>query len=626
MAFGDITDSIAAIGRGASVIVNQTPSQADQTRQQKRLEQEELALALARLEESLVRQIDAPATRERNPYKNLLAYDVADADRFYGRQEECSLLLERMTRSDSSGRLAILHSEAGFGKSSMLRAGIIPALVAGGYLPLYIQVTTMPLATTIKQRLLPDLMPMPALRATSLQGFFRQVASTLDEGKRVFVLLDQFERFFDAPESTRQQFVRELARCLNDEYANSRWLISVRSSWLGYLNTFQPQIAHPFANTSVLGPLTRNEACKAIMSPAQLVGLDVEDSLRATLLNDLGDDAIEPAKLQIVCHTLVAGLPAGEKRLTMKQYLDAGRAGGILRNYLDTVLKNNLPAPDRDNAWRVLEAVEELGREGAASERVASRLQAAGIDREESLRLLVLLEESHLVHQSDEGYRLASDKFSPRIKQWSAERAAFEQARLETIRQMERVRDSALRGLMAGAVAFSLAYLITFAGQIENYNLLGYVTFVRAVPGGLAGLLLILLVDVGLTSYRFRRQVMIWVVGGLAGAASFAVAFWFQARLHGADSLMLATLEGVLWGAVCGLGVVWVVTSRRYLWPKVLTVVTACGLVLWLADSFGHAFKKPDPTILLVLAGAELALCLVTAALLSRGTRKLWIS
>ena len=617
-----VTGGNVAVGRGASVNVNQAPSQAEEARQQKDLEQNELERAVERLEKNLTEQAGAPVVRERNPYKNLLAYDVADVNRFYGRYEDCRLLLERMIRSDSSGRLAILHSEAGFGKSSLLRAGIMPALVGGEHLPLYVQVTTGPLAATVKQSLLPDLALTPDLQSASLQGFFRQVASILGEGKQVFVLLDQFERFFDAPEPVRQQFVSELSRCLNDEYQSSRWLISIRSSRLGYLNTFQSHITRPFANTAVLGPLTRIDARQAIREPARLAGLIVEDSLSDGLLDDLGDDAIDPARLQIVCHTLVAGLPPGEKQLTMAQYLEAGRAGGILRDYLDTVLKNNLPPADRDNAWRVLEAVDDFGREGVTTERVTARLQAAGIERQESLRLLVLLEESYLIHHSDEGYRLASDKFSPRIKQWGAERAALEQARLESIRQLKRVRDSALRGLMAGAVAFSLAYLITFAGQIDNNRLLGYTTFIRAVPGGLAGLLLILLIDVGMTTYRYRRQAMIWVVGGVAGAAAFALAFWFQAQLQGSETLLLAILEGALWGTVCGLGVVWVVSARRYLWPKVLTVVIAGGLMLWLADSFGHAFNKPDPAILLVVAGAVLAFSLVSVALLSHGVRR----
>ena len=71
-----------------------------------------------------------------------------------------------------------------------------------------------------------------------------------------------------------------------------------------------------------------------------------------------------------------------------------------------------------------------------------------------------------------------------------AEQAAIEHARQETIRQLKRVRDSALRGLVAGALGFSLAFLIIFANKIEETYLLGYITVLRTVPGGLAGLLL----------------------------------------------------------------------------------------------------------------------------------------
>ena len=89
---------------------------------------------------------------------------------------------------------------------------------------------------------------------------------------------------------------------------------------------------------------------------------------------------------------------------------------------------------------------------------------------------------------------------------------------------MKRVRDSALRGLLAGALGFSLAFLIIFANKIENSDLFGYLTVMRMLPGGLAGLLLILCIDVGFCAYRYRRRGMAWIVGGLAGAVSFAIA------------------------------------------------------------------------------------------------------
>ena len=617
----EIKGGIAAIGKGAKVIVNNGRSRTQDAEEQQQIEREVLEQSIIELAQSLLKQADALPPRERNPYKNIDNYDISDAGRFYGRQDIRNQLLADMTCADSRCRLAVLHGEVGFGKTSLLRAGVMPALVANEHLPLYVQVTTASLIKTIKQSVLPDFTLTPNLEKSSLQSFFRQVASILGPGKGIFILLDQFEQFFDAPKKERKKFLHELARCLNDPAADTNWLISVRSSRVGYLNIFQQIDRQPFSNTAVLGPLSRSDARQVIEEPARDTELEMEDELSKTLLNDLGGDAIEPASLQIVCHTLVEMLPKGEKRLTLERYIEAGRAGAILRDYLDLIMKHNLKGEDHDKGWRVLEAVDDLGPQEATVERLASRLNAGGISSKEFRRLLSVLEKSYLVRLTGDTYRLTSEKFSPRIREWSAERAAIERARQETIRQLQRIRDSALRGLVAGALGFSLALLITHANKIEQTYLLRYITIVRTVPGGLAGLLLILFIDVGFSSYRYRRQSMIWVVGGLAGAFSFAIAFSFSALLRlgtGLDGMALAALQGALWGAVCGLGIVWAIRAHNYLWPKVLIVILACGLMFWLSDQIGGAFEGPDPAVLAILAGAGLSLFLLAAALLSR--------
>jgi hypothetical protein len=130
---------------------------------------------------------------------------------------------------------------------------------------------------------------------------------------------------------------------------------------LGYLSVFQQIDRQPSTNSAVLGPLARNDARQAVNKPAQDAGFSVETELSEVLLDDLGGEIIEPVSLQIVCHTLVELLPDEEKKLTLQHYTEAGRAGGILRNYLDLILEHNLVEEDRDKGWKVLDAVDDLG-------------------------------------------------------------------------------------------------------------------------------------------------------------------------------------------------------------------------------------------------------------------------
>ncbi|MFN2249279.1 MAG: ATP-binding protein [Candidatus Promineifilaceae bacterium] len=356
-----INDGYAAIGRGARLIVKNAISYAEEKQELKQLEQAQLARSVAKLAQSLESQAKPFAVRERNPYKNIDYYDISDAGRFYGRQEIRDQLLANLICSNSRCRLVVLHGEVGFGKTSLLRAGVMPLLVANGHLPLFVRVTTSSLTKSIMKSLFPEITETTDLKNASLQSFLRQVATILGPEKGIFILLDQFEHFFDASEEQRSEFLKELDDCLNDPTTGTSWLICVRSSRLGYLNVFQQIDRQPSTNSAVLGPLARNDARQAVNKPAQDAGFSVETELSEVLLDDLGGEIIEPVSLQIVCHTLVELLPDEEKKLTLQHYTEAGRAGGILRNYLDLILEHNLVEEDRDKGWKVLDAVDDLG-------------------------------------------------------------------------------------------------------------------------------------------------------------------------------------------------------------------------------------------------------------------------
>ena len=61
------------------------------------------------------------------PFKGLASFDRADAEYFYGRERIVSDLLARLVESPLVGILG----PSGIGKSSLLRAGVLPALSAG---------------------------------------------------------------------------------------------------------------------------------------------------------------------------------------------------------------------------------------------------------------------------------------------------------------------------------------------------------------------------------------------------------------------------------------------------------------------------------------------------------------
>jgi hypothetical protein len=627
---GPSEGSLIAAGRGARVIYRQAISKADEARAQASFEGEQLAAALARRAGELDAQSAAPHPAG-SVYPYLLPYDLADAWRFFGRESELSLLLEKLTCSESRCRLLVLSGEAGLGKTSLVQAGLQPALVADEHLPLLVRVggaAVLPsadLSSGIKRSLLDDLSSLPGLKEASLKKFFRELAGLLPDGKRVFVLLDQFEAFLEQAPERRQPFLAELAECLSDPHGRAHWLLCVRSSHLARLSSFQPAIPQPFANLVVLPGLSQAAARAAMLEPARQRGLEVDEDLLEALLEDLGQEDIDPTRLQLICHELVERLGPGETRLRLSAYRESGGVGQVARRYLEGVMERNIPAEERPEAWNLLVALASRPKRSASLAELRAELAPyPGLRAGEAGRVLELLENQRLVRRSDEEYLLASEDFLPSLRRWEMERAVREKARQETVRQLQSVRNSALRGLLGGALGFSLAFLLAYSTQVFNRSLLGYLAAQRAIPGGLAGLIFVLFVDLGLASYRGARRPGLWMTAALAGAGGFALALLVNSlarSLQDWSVLGLVAIEGALWGAAAGLGAAWAITSRRPAWQTLPGVAILCGLVLALADPLMHALGEPGAAWRVFAAGAVFPLCVVAAAWLGGSSR-----
>jgi len=126
-------------------------------------------------------------------------------------------------------------------------------------------------------------------------------------------------------------------------------------------------------------------------------------------------------------------------------------------------------------------------------------------------------------------------------------------------------------------------------------------------------------------------------MGGLSGSGAFALAVLLHTlpsslirEANHTDlltlilNLALATAEGTVWGLIVGVGTIWALSSQRPRWQTLSVVAVACGLVLALAESIGHAFRYPQPIgffdppfWIMVVAGALTPLGVLAAALLA---------
>ncbi|HKY05134.1 MAG TPA: winged helix-turn-helix domain-containing protein, partial [Blastocatellia bacterium] len=210
--------------------------------------------------------VEAPVSER--PYKFLDYYTEADADLFFGRDFEieaiCSQILAR--------RSFILHGRSGVGKSSILRAGVLPRLKSQGHHLHVLRSFTDPVHQMLE-----------SLRDRPSSGM-------------VIFIFDQFEEFFSLlAAETREQFIRTVKRLVESEPATLRLVFALREDFLAEMSQLKSALPEIFHHEYRLNRLSREQAARAITEPARRVGSLWEPELVDRLLNDLDDGAgIDP--------------------------------------------------------------------------------------------------------------------------------------------------------------------------------------------------------------------------------------------------------------------------------------------------------------------------------------------
>ena len=195
------------------------------------------------------------------PFKGLASFEPADADYFFGRERLIAELVARLVGATFLG----IVGPSGSGKSSVLRAGLLPA-VAGGVLP----------GSERWRRVLirPGERPLDELRRMLASGAKDPVAEALDAltaDERILIAVDQLEELFTActDESQRSAFVDLLARAAADPQGRAVVAVAVRADFYGRFAAF-PQLAELLgANHVLVGPMQASELRRAVELPAE---------------------------------------------------------------------------------------------------------------------------------------------------------------------------------------------------------------------------------------------------------------------------------------------------------------------------------------------------------------------
>ena len=245
---------------------------------------------------------------ERNPYKGLRAFEEGDAADFFGRERLTEHLIDRV----GATRFLAVVGPSGSGKSSVVRAGLVPELRRGA-LPgseRWLVVDMFPGAYPLEEleavlaRLAPDARGLLELLEDGELGLLRALKRALpaDDSELVLVL-DQLEEVFTLVEDDdrRKHFLAILERAVSDPHSRLRIVTTLRADFYD-----RPLLYSGFAEllrdyVEALVPLMPDEFERAISGPAERVGVTLEPGLLSEMVTDVAN---EPGALPLLQYAL----------------------------------------------------------------------------------------------------------------------------------------------------------------------------------------------------------------------------------------------------------------------------------------------------------------------------------
>ncbi|MER5789506.1 WD40 repeat domain-containing protein [Streptomyces sp. NPDC001980] len=237
------------------------------------------------------------------PYRGLARFEPGDRELFFGRDRLVADLL-RVVRAH---RISAVVGASGCGKSSLLRAGLVPALGEPddeGRLPAAIRILT------------PGPRPASAHRAL--------LTAAPGDGDTV-LLIDQFEELFTlATEAGERTGFLEMLLAAAQAGSRLRVVIAVRADFLDRCAKHHRLAEALREATLLVGPMSPEELREAVVKPAAAAGLTVERALTAQIVDDVG---AEPGGLPLMSHALLETWRRRQGRTLTKGAYDA--VGGV---------------------------------------------------------------------------------------------------------------------------------------------------------------------------------------------------------------------------------------------------------------------------------------------------------
>ncbi|NUS04061.1 MAG: hypothetical protein HOV97_16055, partial [Nonomuraea sp.] len=325
-----------------------------------------------------------------SPYLGLARFETDDHERFFGRDA----LADRLAELVAEHRLTLVAGPSGSGKSSLLRAGLVPRLRACG---------------------------VPRTATVVTPGRDQDEVLTGRTTGDVLVV-DQFEEVFTlyADAASRTAFIDALLALARGDDGR-RVVVAVRADFFGHCAGHRELAEAVREATLLVSPMSPAELREAIVRPAATAGLIVERELTARIVAEVEG---EPGALPLMSHALLETWRRRRGRaLTTQAYEAAGGVGAAIARTSEE-LYDDLAPPQREHLRHLLLRLVTPGRDTQDTRRPVERAELLAGDADSAALLLERLARARLVTIDADSVELAHEALLtawPRLRGWIEE-------------------------------------------------------------------------------------------------------------------------------------------------------------------------------------------------------------
>jgi WD40 repeat protein/transcriptional regulator with XRE-family HTH domain len=425
------------------------------------------ALALEDEPRAVARLLDLAANVRREdapglglcPYKGLNYFEETDTDLFVGREELTARLVERVLSlasidSSNPARFLGVLGASGSGKSSLVHAGVVPALrwnkKSSDWHIHILTPTAHPLeslAASLTQEsksvsAITTLMDDLARDPRSLQIFAKHKLGSKD-GSQSLLVIDQFEELFALcrSEEERAAFIGSLLTAAAELQGPVIVLIALRADFYAHCANYIQLREALAANQEYIGAMGVEELRRAIEEPARRGRWEFEPGLVDLLLHDIGH---EPGALPLLSHALLETWQRRRGRLmTLSGYTSSGGVRGAIAETAEAVFTDQFTRAQQEIARRIFLRLTELGDEtspGDTRRRATfNELILKPEERNATHSVLKALADARLITTGEDTVEVAHEAL---IREWPTLRGWLEDNR-EDLRLHRQLTDAA---------------------------------------------------------------------------------------------------------------------------------------------------------------------------------------